>query len=141
MNSCNTLLNALRTGIHDKSLAALYALDGTQDSLDKARDRACRVVQSLIDTFCPGYSAPAALFSGPGRTEIGGNHTDHQHGRVLCGSVDMDCPARGFPPPPPTRHWWAISSTISAVRTSWTLSPSPKSASTPKTHTSASPAA
>ena len=32
----------------------------------------------------------AALFSGPGRTEIGGNHTDHQHGHVLCGSVDMD---------------------------------------------------
>ncbi|MEY8319214.1 galactokinase family protein [Oscillospiraceae bacterium 50-58] len=97
MNSCKTLLNALRTGAHDKSLAALYALDGTQDSLDKARDRACRVVQSLIDTFCPGDSAPAALFSGPGRTEIGGNHTDHQHGRVLCGSVDMDMLACAVP--------------------------------------------
>ena len=97
MNSCKTLLNALRTGAHDKSLAALYALDGTQDSLDKARDRACRVVQSLIDTFCPEDNAPAALFSGPGRTEIGGNHTDHQHGRVLCGSVDMDMLACAVP--------------------------------------------
>ncbi len=30
------------------------------------------------------------LFSAPGRTEIGGNHTDHQRGRVLAASVNMD---------------------------------------------------
>ena len=30
------------------------------------------------------------LFSAPGRTEVGGNHTDHQHGMVLAGSVDLD---------------------------------------------------
>lgn len=30
------------------------------------------------------------LFSAPGRTEIGGNHTDHQHGCVLAAAVDMD---------------------------------------------------
>jgi galactokinase len=29
-------------------------------------------------------------FSVPGRTEIGGNHTDHNHGRVLAASVDID---------------------------------------------------
>ncbi|MBO7711316.1 MAG: galactokinase [Lachnospiraceae bacterium] len=34
--------------------------------------------------------ADIRLFSAPGRTEIGGNHTDHQHGRVLAASVDMD---------------------------------------------------
>ena len=28
-------------------------------------------------------------FSAPGRTEIGGNHTDHQHGCVLAAAVDM----------------------------------------------------
>lgn len=30
------------------------------------------------------------IFSAPGRTEIGGNHTDHQHGLVLAGSVNLD---------------------------------------------------
>ncbi|RKI70529.1 galactokinase [bacterium 1xD42-67] len=90
MSTPDQLLAALREGRHDQSLAALYALDGTQESLDRARDRACHVVQSLMDTFSPAGDASAALFSGPGRTEIGGNHTDHQHGRVLCGSVDMD---------------------------------------------------
>ncbi len=30
------------------------------------------------------------LFSAPGRTEVGGNHTDHNCGKVLAASVDMD---------------------------------------------------
>ena len=35
-------------------------------------------------------SAPERYFSAPGRTEIGGNHTDHQRGRVLAAAVDLD---------------------------------------------------
>lgn len=31
------------------------------------------------------------LFSAPGRTEISGNHTDHNHGKVLAGSINLDC--------------------------------------------------
>ena len=38
-----------------------------------------------------GYEAgEGTFFSAPGRTEIGGNHTDHNHGRVLAGAVDLD---------------------------------------------------
>ena len=32
-----------------------------------------------------------SFFSSPGRTEIGGNHTDHNHGKVLAGSINLDC--------------------------------------------------
>ncbi len=35
-------------------------------------------------------SKPERYFSAPGRTEIGGNHTDHQRGRVLAAAVDLD---------------------------------------------------
>ena len=35
-------------------------------------------------------AAPERYFSAPGRTEIGGNHTDHQHGRVLAAAVNLD---------------------------------------------------
>ena len=35
-------------------------------------------------------AAPERYFSAPGRTEIGGNHTDHQQGRVLAAAVDLD---------------------------------------------------
>ena len=34
--------------------------------------------------------APERYFSAPGRTEISGNHTDHQRGRVLAGAVNLD---------------------------------------------------
>ncbi len=51
--------------------------------------------QGLTDTFGP-YDR-AAVFSAPGRTEIGGNHTDHQHGKVLTGSVNLDIIAAVVP--------------------------------------------
>ena len=40
---------------------------------------------------------PQRWFSVPGRTEIGGNHTDHQRGRVLAGAVDLDMVAAARP--------------------------------------------
>ena len=36
-------------------------------------------------------------FSAPGRTEIGGNHTDHQHGCVLAAAVDLTTTAEVRP--------------------------------------------
>ena len=43
--------------------------------------------KGFADTF--GKEAER-FFSAPGRTEIGGNHTDHQHGCVLAAAVDLD---------------------------------------------------
>ncbi len=91
MYSCNQLLQALKGGQCDAPLSAVYTAEG----LDQTRARAVRVAQALADTFAP--QGDAALFSGPGRTELGGNHTDHQHGRVLCASVDMDMLACAAP--------------------------------------------
>jgi galactokinase len=46
---------------------------------------------SLIDKFNNVFgNKDIMLFSSPGRTEIGGNHTDHNYGRVLAGAVNMD---------------------------------------------------
>ncbi len=45
----------------------------------------------LIDKFHNVFGKKdIMLFSSPGRTEIGGNHTDHNYGRVLAGAVNMD---------------------------------------------------
>ncbi len=48
--------------------------------------------RELLDTHEKLYASakPVELFSAPGRTEIGGNHTDHNHGRVLAASVNLD---------------------------------------------------
>jgi len=44
----------------------------------------------------PGHDG-ARFFSAPGRAEIGGNHTDHQSGRVLCAAIDLDTVAAAAP--------------------------------------------
>lgn len=46
---------------------------------------------SLIEKFKSSFGLnELMLFSSPGRTEIGGNHTDHNYGRVLAGAVNLD---------------------------------------------------
>lgn len=47
---------------------------------------------AAIDAFCSlyGNDRDIRLFSVPGRSEISGNHTDHNHGRVLAGAIDRD---------------------------------------------------
>ena len=47
--------------------------------------------EQLKQRFAETFGREAAyLFSAPGRTELGGNHTDHQLGRVLAGAVSLD---------------------------------------------------
>ena len=49
---------------------------------------------SLDAGFAAAFSGtPERYFSAPGRTEIGGNHTDHQRGRVLAAAVNLDTQA------------------------------------------------
>lgn len=46
---------------------------------------------ALMNEFKSVYgNDDVELFSSPGRTEIGGNHTDHNYGRVLAGAVNLD---------------------------------------------------
>ena len=47
--------------------------------------------QALDTGFAAVFGGqPTRYFSAPGRTEIGGNHTDHQRGRVLAAAVNLD---------------------------------------------------
>ena len=47
MQTCTALRSALQAGEYDAALAALYALDGTRASLDRARDRALRMADAF----------------------------------------------------------------------------------------------
>jgi len=55
--------------------------------------------EALVRKFAALYpeQAQARIFSAPGRAEIGGNHTDHQSGRVLAASVNLDTLAVAAP--------------------------------------------
>lgn len=83
----------LADGVHTARLASLYCCAPEQTPAQATRYEA--VLNGLEATF--GTHAEASLYSAPGRTEIGGNHTDHQHGRVLAGSVNIDMIAAAAP--------------------------------------------
>ncbi len=50
--------------------------------------------EAVLDGFEKNFDTKdLLLFSSPGRTEISGNHTDHNHGKVLGASINLDCVA------------------------------------------------
>jgi len=63
----------------------LYGTDAA--TLKEQADRYAALINEFKSVF---GKDDVDLFSSPGRTEIGGNHTDHNYGRVLAGAVNLD---------------------------------------------------
>ena len=64
--------------------------EGRLNALYAGRDQLERYSR-LADAFRSQFAREPELFvSAPGRTEVVGNHTDHQNGRVLAASVNLD---------------------------------------------------
>lgn len=63
-----------------------------EGELARQLTRYSRLVKLHEDLFHASDS-PVYLISAPGRTEIAGNHTDHNNGRVLAAAVNLDCVA------------------------------------------------
>nr|MDD6335144.1 galactokinase family protein [bacterium] len=80
-------------GQADEVLARLYGQ--APDAVAQARKRYQELLTSFEERF--GQGRPVRLFSAPGRSEIGGNHTDHNHGRVLAAAVTVDMVAAAAP--------------------------------------------
>ena len=80
------LKDNLKNGAFDEKLTYMYSC--SLDDSKKYADRFNEVIDGLEENF--GKKDDIRLFSAPGRTEIGGNHTDHQHGCVLAASLNLD---------------------------------------------------
>lgn len=93
MKELAVLTQELGCGALDARLAAVTGCG--VDGLPVQRARYATVLDAYGSAF--GREGFAGLYSGPGRTEMGGNHTDHQHGRVLAGAVDLDAIACAGP--------------------------------------------
>ncbi len=78
----NQLKENILAGKYDGMFGKLYA------DIGGAKKRYADACDEFVKLY--GIREDMRLFSAPGRTEVGGNHTDHQHGRVLAGSVDLD---------------------------------------------------
>lgn len=84
MNKINDIVTAIKKS-SDRIFSELYGTDF------KKREKQVKRYLKLIERF-QSFSKlnEVALLTSPGRTEIGGNHTDHNHGRVLAGAVNLD---------------------------------------------------
>ncbi len=60
------------------------------NDLDAQRERYAFLTENFMNFFSVEDKEGLEYFSAPGRSEIGGNHTDHQHGRVLAAAVNLD---------------------------------------------------
>ena len=80
----NEIKELLKTQKSKKFLSNLYSTDDYETQIKR--------YTSLIDNFEQNFDQEEIyLFSSPGRTEISGNHTDHNHGKVLGASINLDC--------------------------------------------------
>ena len=81
----NELKTKLNNGDYNEQLKYIYA----SNDVDGYKNRFIEVMDGFLSTY--NYEPDdMRLFSAPGRTEIGGNHTDHQHGCVLAAGLNLD---------------------------------------------------
>ncbi len=90
MPSYDELLGLLETGHAREELSRLYGQDA-RDVGDQVR-RYASLLREHKTRFGEA-SETVRLFSAPGRVEVGGNHTDHNHGRVLSAAINLDAVA------------------------------------------------
>jgi Galactokinase len=81
-------IDALIAKLNNGSISVFKTLYGTDAEINKKQTQ--RYIE-LLKKYQGVYKTDEVeLFSSPGRTEIGGNHTDHNYGRVLAGAVNLD---------------------------------------------------
>ena len=85
MTNVTTLKNQFLNNEHDSTLTDLYYDD--LEMIKYQKERYVNALDKYIELF---GEENVDIYSAPGRTEVGGNHTDHQHGCVLAGSVNLD---------------------------------------------------
>lgn len=72
-------------GKYDERLKKAYVTD---EAVEEQYERYIKLIDNFSEIF--SNDRDLRLFSAPGRTEVGGNHTDHNHGRVLAAGINLD---------------------------------------------------
>ena len=78
------LKKGFQDGKYEELLRDIYI---DESVLDYQKERYIKAIESFEELF---GEKEVEIYSAPGRSEIGGNHTDHQLGRVLAASINLD---------------------------------------------------
>lgn len=79
------MISAIEAGKFDENLKRVYVLDS---AVKEQRDRYVELLNTFGELF--GWERDVNVVSAPGRTEVCGNHTDHNNGKVLAASINLD---------------------------------------------------
>ena len=84
MKQLTKLMEEMKQGVYRDTLKDIYI---DESVLEYQKERYVKAIESFEELF--GVK-DVEIYSAPGRSEIGGNHTDHQCGRVLAASINLD---------------------------------------------------
>lgn len=79
------LINAINNNEVNDSLRAVYVTDS---AVEEQKPRYIEALNTFGELF--GFERDVCIMSAPGRTEVCGNHTDHNNGKVLAASINLD---------------------------------------------------
>lgn len=85
-----TSFTEIKKLLENKGLDDSFSKVYLKENFDSQYQRFLEVLEAFKELFDKDEKRDVALFSAPGRTEIGGNHTDHNHGLVLAGGISLD---------------------------------------------------
>ena len=85
----NEIISNIDSGNLDEKFIDIYI---DKERIEYQKNRYKKALTSYKETFgsLSSYNENVLIVSAPGRTEVGGNHTDHQHGQVLAASINDD---------------------------------------------------
>ena len=78
------LIAKIESGDYNDTILDIYVDEG---KVEYQRQRYMDAINQYISAF---GNDDVEIYSAPGRSEVGGNHTDHQHGEVLAASINLD---------------------------------------------------
>lgn len=81
----NEMKEKIISGAFDENLKAVYVTDS---AVEVQKSRYADILNVFGELF--GYDREVSIMSAPGRTEVCGNHTDHNNGKVLAASINLD---------------------------------------------------
>ena len=79
-----TLIEEFKQGKHNELLKDIYVDEAV---IEYQQERYIKALESFEKIY---GEKEVEIYSAPGRSEVGGNHTDHQFGKVLATSINLD---------------------------------------------------
>lgn len=78
------IISEIENGNYDNLFLDIYV---DEDKISYQKQRYVNAIEGYIEEF---GEDDVEIYSAPGRSEVGGNHTDHQHGEILAASINLD---------------------------------------------------